>query len=276
MKNLGLSVYNGNEYKKKITLYKPFHPQSTSFFILKKGKIVYERILEVNEISTPVLAFIDANLVYEFSYFSDDIDAYIISFSREFIENISQKINSLHIYKFFKENLGRKFPINDKQLNELNSFACLIKSIIENSNDHKNCNEILETVFSGLIQLIASYNNEIESIQKKVSRQELISLTFLRNVEENFKKEKTVKFYADKQFLTVRHLSETLKNVLGKTASKIILEFQIKEAKAILLNTDKSISEIATELGFSDSFTFSHFFKQHLSISPSQYRKNCI
>lgn len=76
--------------------------------------------------------------------------------------------------------------------------------------------------------------------------------------------------------MTVRHLSETLKNVLGKTASKIILEFQIKEAKAILLNTDKSISEIATELGFSDSFTFSHFFKQHLSISPSQYRKNCI
>ena len=86
-------------------------------------------------------------------------------------------------------------------------------------------------------------------------------------------KEKNVKFYADKQCLTVRHLSETVKNVIGKTASQIILEFQLKEAKAILLDTDKSIYQIATELGFSDSYTFGHFFKRHERISPSQFRK---
>ncbi len=273
MNNFGITVYNGKEYRKKLILDRPFYPQNSSFFILKKGHIVYEKRLNTIEINEPVLAFMDSYSAYQFSHISDDIECYVISFTREFIESISQKINSLHIYTFFKENLERQFFLNELQLNELFNFAPLLKSLSDNSNNYKNSKEIIETVFSGLIQSIANYVGETAKSSKKVSRKELISLTFLRNVKENFKKEKNVKFYADKQCLTVRHLSETVKNVIGKTASQIILEFQLKEAKAILLDTDKSIYQIATELGFSDSYTFGHFFKRHERISPSQFRK---
>ena len=64
-----------------------------------------------------------------------------------------------------------------------------------------------------------------------------------------------------------------MKKYFGKTLTEMIFERIIIEAKRELYLTSKSIREIAFELGFSDEFYFSRFFKNSTDISPSLYRE---
>ncbi len=80
----------------------------------------------------------------------------------------------------------------------------------------------------------------------------------------------------EKLGISGKHLSNVLKQENGKSANEIISEFILNEAKAQLSGTTKSISKIADNLQFSDSYSFSHFFKKHQKISPIQYRKHFL
>jgi AraC-like DNA-binding protein len=53
----------------------------------------------------------------------------------------------------------------------------------------------------------------------------------------------------------------------------VIQERLILEAKRLFHYTDKSAKEIAQELGFEDAAHFSRFFKNHMNVSPSDFRK---
>lgn len=276
MNDYGIQIKNAQDFKEQISLNRPFYPKNISFFILKKGKMIYDRQVETLVVEKPILGFIDKNTVYEFSYLSDDLELFIISFTQEFTNSLSLKTNSLQSYTYFKEYASQNMILSSQQLKELVAFAILFESILLDGDKNPNTKNILGSVFSGLVQLIAGYDSINTKINQKTTRSELITLQFLRNVEIHFRNEQDVSFYAKKQFITVRHLTVTLKNVTGKTARQIISEFLIKEAKAILIDSDKTIYQIANDLGFSDGYTFSHFFKKNTTMSPSEYRKHNI
>jgi AraC-like DNA-binding protein len=63
------------------------------------------------------------------------------------------------------------------------------------------------------------------------------------------------------------------KKYTGLSPSQYHLALRIQQAKDLLVNTGKSIKEIAFELGFSSEFHFSKLFKEKAGITPSQYRK---
>lgn len=274
MNDYGIRIRTAEDFKAQVTLNHPFYPKDISFFILKKGRMVYERQVETIEVEAPLLGFIDKKAVFEFTYLSDDLEVYIISFTQAFTNRLSLKTNSLQSYTYFKAYAGQNMVLTPAQLDELDAFAHLFERILAHGDQNPNTKNILGSVFSGIIQLIAGYDSISKAIHEKISRAELITLQFLRNVEVYFRNEQDVRFYAEKQFITVRHLTVTLKNVTGKTARQIISEFLIKEAKAILIDSDKTIYQIAHELGFSDGYTFSHFFKKNTSTNPTDYRKN--
>lgn len=69
------------------------------------------------------------------------------------------------------------------------------------------------------------------------------------------------------------HINHTFKKISGKSISRYTNELRIKKAKSLLKNTDLSISEIAAEVGFSETNYFTNTFKKYENISPSQYRK---
>jgi len=59
----------------------------------------------------------------------------------------------------------------------------------------------------------------------------------------------------------------------GETINHMIAKKRIRQAKLLLRNTEKSISEIAEAVGISNYNYFSRIFKKHTGISPSEYRK---
>ena len=68
-------------------------------------------------------------------------------------------------------------------------------------------------------------------------------------------------------------MSDTLNKETGKTSTEHVQLNLIDEAKNILLNPEKSISEVAYELGFESPPYFSSLFKKKEGISPSAYRE---
>ena len=70
------------------------------------------------------------------------------------------------------------------------------------------------------------------------------------------------------------HLSHVFKKSIGKSFREYLTELRIEDAKALLLHSRLSVTEIALSVGFSDSNYFSNVFKKSVGISPLSFRKN--
>lgn len=70
-----------------------------------------------------------------------------------------------------------------------------------------------------------------------------------------------------------RYLSDTLKKETGKSTTEHLQLHLINEAKNILLQPNKSISDVAYELGFEYPPYFSRVFKKKEGMSPTQFRE---
>lgn len=81
----------------------------------------------------------------------------------------------------------------------------------------------------------------------------------------------TVNFMASELHLSPKYLSDLLKQETGKTALELIHLFVISEAKNLLVAGDRSISEIAYQLGFENPPYFSRLFKKEVGVSPKEY-----
>lgn len=83
----------------------------------------------------------------------------------------------------------------------------------------------------------------------------------------------TVRYFADNVFLSPNYFGDLIKKATGKTAQEYIQNKLIDLAKELIASTNKSISEIAYELGFQYSQHFNRVFKKNVGKTPNEYRK---
>lgn len=83
----------------------------------------------------------------------------------------------------------------------------------------------------------------------------------------------SVNYMAEQLFLSPRYLSDVLKQETGKTAMELIHLFLVSEAKNDLRLGEKSVSEIAYELGFENASYFTRLFKKQAGMTPVEFRK---
>ena len=83
----------------------------------------------------------------------------------------------------------------------------------------------------------------------------------------------TVKYIADKICLSPNYFGDLIKKETGKTAQEYIQNKLIDTAKEWILGTDKTVSQIAFELGFQYSQHFNRLFKKNVGYTPNEYRK---
>ncbi|GAA4443613.1 helix-turn-helix domain-containing protein [Ravibacter arvi] len=92
-------------------------------------------------------------------------------------------------------------------------------------------------------------------------------------IEQHYKEEKSVSFYASKLNVSANYLNILCKRHLNVPATELIRQRVLLEAKRLLQSTDLSIKEIAFELGFVDHAYFSNFFKSQTGATPTGFRE---
>ena len=74
--------------------------------------------------------------------------------------------------------------------------------------------------------------------------------------------------------LSPNYLTTLFRTEVGMPLGSYIKRDCVARAKALLTDTDKSVKEIAYDLGFDDPYTFSRTFKRVEGVAPAHYRRN--
>lgn len=106
------------------------------------------------------------------------------------------------------------------------------------------------------------------------SMDKLLLKDFQAKINECFQELHEVGEYASLLNISAGHLSEVVKMQSGKPAIKHIHERLVLEARRLLFHTNKSLKEIAFDLGFSEASYFNRFFKRETGVTPADYRTN--
>jgi AraC family transcriptional regulator, transcriptional activator of pobA len=91
-------------------------------------------------------------------------------------------------------------------------------------------------------------------------------------VDEYFRREHQLGFYAEKLGMTVDRLNDHVKRATGVTAGHLIRQRLLTEAKRALVFTTQPIQDIAEELAFSDPSHFARFFRKQTGTTPHDFR----
>lgn len=273
LEKFGVEIFTQHNIFERIAVDKPFRPDNPAFIFIKTGTIKLKQSFRDLELSANMFMVTDPETVYEMISVSDDFQSRMVSYKREFISALSLKFNRLITYRYFRQQMNIGVPFHADEMEVVWKSVNFLKYILDSETEMTYKKEIVEHLFSVFCyQMAGIISKEDSNAMNQMSRQEEIVFVFLNDVAKYHNKERNVEFYAARQSITTRHLSSVIKSVTGKPASEIIALIVINEAKVLLNSSSNPVSEISGMLGFSDQYSFSHFFKKHLGESPTQYR----
>jgi AraC family transcriptional activator of pobA len=201
---------------------------------------------------------------------SKDIDGYIFFHTREFYD-FNFTYDKVENYPFFSS--LRNSPLIALNGTDQKKLEPVFKEVVEEYRQ----NELMK------FQKIASLVNVLYiTLARKYLPQQLRekqNLYFLAKVKKfedlvdtNFKTVKSPKEYAKMMFISERHLNRLCKISLNKTITELITERIILEAKRMLVFSKESVSEIISELGYTDSSYFFRLFKKKTALTPLEFK----
>ncbi|HEX3009899.1 MAG TPA: helix-turn-helix domain-containing protein [Bacteroidales bacterium] len=165
-------------------------------------------------------------------------------------------------------------------LNE--SQSAEIQTIIrEIQTEMKNHDTTTEEMLRILLKFIILKSTRIWKQQHLlVGDDQQSDVQFLRKfsklVEQHYKTHHTVADYADKLFITPKHLSKKIYLLSRKTPNDIIKDRIILESKRLLAHTTLTVKEIAHSLNYEDDAYFVRFFTKSTGTSPVTFRKQFL
>ena len=199
---------------------------------------------------------------------SEDCSGIAIMLSQDFLQEIIEGVNEISSLFLF----SRTHPILSLQPEEVNAiinYFQLLKEKVQNKNHHFR----KDTVRMLISSMIYDVSNAIYRIQHiNIKRQSRLA-KFIYLVEQNFKSERRVSWYAQKLCITPKYLSEIIKQVSHRTPNEWIDYYVTRELKVLLKNSGKSIKEITLEMNFANQSFLGKFFKEHVGMSPTEYRR---
>src|SRR5699024_8266297 len=155
--------------------------------------------------------------------------------------------------------------LKTKESEDLNQLLKLLYKELRVSEPYRELSDSL--LKSTLLKVI-----KFSDSNRQLSRKQEIAMRFKQLVHKNFNKEKRLNFYADKLALSVNYLNRCVTSIFKKSSKEIIQEVLIMHAQLLLVESNKSIADIAYELDFSDPSYFSRIFRKTVGVSPSTYR----
>jgi AraC family transcriptional activator of pobA len=131
--------------------------------------------------------------------------------------------------------------------------------------------QLLRSLAGSLTALVARYIYEAEG-QARTDAGNPIFSRFEILVETHFRTRRPLADYASDLAVSPTHLNRIVHQVTGQSASHLVNERMLREARRMLLYTSLSAAQIAYELGFSDPAHFSRVFTKGTGMPPRRFR----
>ena len=253
----------------------PTEPRRMNFILIglcTKGEVMYQLDTQKQVIKPGDILIVSDRHVVDSYHHSDDMEGLCIMMSvhffREIIQNVSD-VSSLFLF-------SRQHPVMSLEQKEIETFKEYFQVIKQKICDQRNHfrKDLIKTLLLAMFYDLSNIIYRVQNNGKPQTRADAIFTHFIKLVEKNYRQERRVGWYAAQLNITPKHLSETVKNASRRTPNEWIDDYVTLELRVLLKNSTKTIKEIAQELNFPNQSFLGKFFKEHVGVSPSKYRKS--
>lgn len=209
---------------------------------------------------------------------SDDLKLSVLAIGRDFVRDINFNLQILERYDVMSApTFATVLAPKDYEI-----FKCYLSLLDHNAQTRGVDGEVDLFTRNIARNLIASLFYHFISLRRKqrpveakpASRRTAYVYDFIQLVHAHYRRERTIKFYADKLFISPKYLSLIIKEGTGCTAAEWIDRCVIMEAKNLLRFSNMNVQQVAYELNFSNQSSFGKYFKHLVGMSPSQFQKS--
>ncbi|QKG55604.1 helix-turn-helix domain-containing protein [Hymenobacter sp. BRD128] len=244
-------------------------PHAHDFYLLlyiTQGGGTHTIDLQAYELRPGALFFLAPGQVHGWAL-SPDAAGYIVFFEAEFYQR-RYPAGRLQGYPFFDPG---HLPVRYLAPAETPIAPLLGQLWAEASPPAVPGDEVVAAYLFLVLELAARHYPAAPAPAAALGRQQVSE--FSRLLNQHFRHEKTVAFYADKLHVTPNHLTAICQRVVGHPARDLILARVMAEAQRQLRHSADSVAQLAQALGYDDASYFSRPFKKHVGITPEAFRR---
>ncbi|MBP2034089.1 AraC-like DNA-binding protein/mannose-6-phosphate isomerase-like protein (cupin superfamily) [Clostridium algifaecis] len=149
-----------------------------------------------------------------------------------------------------------------------NIFKTMYSEIVLNDKGaEETCNYLLLTIISIVLRLIDLSGNKLEQEKYQLGKR------IKKYIDDNFLGNLNIKTLSENLGISPYYLIHTFKNETGYSPMHYIINRKIGEAQNLLINTNYSVAEIGTIVGYDNPNYFNMLFTKTIGMSPGKYRK---
>lgn len=236
---------------------------SHSFFLLEKGTVSIEIDFKKYNIKSPSVIYMHPDQVHLIVAFNN-VTVCSLAISNE-------NLNPEYLKLLQDITPAKPLLLKKETFSIISEAASLCIKFSERKSD-KLYHSLLKDCCNALVALVLlQYMDRSKSLEK-LSRFETVTKAFNEILQQNYATVKSPSAYAQKLHLSTAYLNECVKNITGYPVSHHIQQRVILEAKRLLYHSDKSVKEIAAELGYDDYPYFSRLFTKVTGITALAFR----
>lgn len=208
---------------------------------------------------------------------NNPVTGYMLVFKADLIRPYSLG-KSIQDYGFFSYSIAEALHLSDKEASMIAALLQQMQEELKNNIDHYS-----QDVIVSHIDLLLNYSNRFynrQFITRKAVNNDLLT-RLEQTLQDYFNTEKpsakglpSVQFVAGELNLSASYLSDLLRNTIGQNAQQYIQHYLIEKAKELLTTSNLTVTEIAYQLGFEYSQSFSKLFKKNTNQTPLAYRQS--
>jgi AraC family transcriptional regulator, transcriptional activator of pobA len=264
-----LHIYKLGKDKAKEIASSPDEPHNHDYeelIVGMEGELEHFIDFKSEKFTSPFISFVTKGKVHRVlpGVKDDKFSIWVIGFKSEFIPE-----TTFQLYSYYHDHANLQMQ-NGERFDRIVLLCEMIYGEAEQTiPDYSVIRQLLNTLFS----MIESERKKMDYDDKHLfNTQNMTFKSFLRILEENFRRPEGVDFYAEKLFMSSRNLNIICHNILQKSVTELIETRKLIEAKNLLISTHRTISEIGYELGYSEKAYFTTVFKKKSGLTPSEFR----
>lgn len=245
----------------------PHNHQFEELIIGMKGKIEHFIDFKNETYTAPFVCFVSRGKIHRIVPMLENgaCDFWVLRFKSKFIPE-----TTFNLYGYFHDNANLAFPAG-RCFERLEQIC---KMIYDEMQQEKPELAIVRELLNSLFTMIEAERKKQQPDHLNLFKnQDITFKNFLNILEENFRRPEGVNYYAEKLFMSPRNLNSITQNILQQSVSEIIETRKLIEAKNLLISSNKTISEIGFELGYSDKAYFTSVFKKKSGQTPTEFRE---